>query len=104
MIRKAAEAAIDKMIDEQALAGKIYTAFEAAEAVIRCHRSYFCNVADYEGYEQSIRRPWYTYRWPIVRNRGKLLPNSYAALSENEADRILKADRASGRLEPTPTS
>lgn len=92
------EAAVLKLVADKGLYGQIVSAVEATESLIICHRSFFCRVDDYRDYEQSLRRFWYTYRVVIQRQRGNLLPPSFGVLVEEEAERILDADRARGFL------
>lgn len=92
------EAAVEQLVAEKELYGQIVSAVEAAEALIDCHRSFFCRVDDYQDFEQSTRRFWYNYRVVVFKQRGNLLPPTFGSLVEDEAKRILEADRARGVL------
>ncbi|WP_275783098.1 hypothetical protein [Pararhizobium gei] len=92
------ELSVENLVETEKLYGKLISGVDAAEALIRCHSSYFCTVDSYRDFEQVIRRFWYTFRIAIIKQRGNLLPKQFGAMIEAEAARILNAEREAGRL------
>ena len=86
--------AVQAFTSEKNLHGQIITAVETSEALIKCHKSYFCLVDGYHTYEQPMRRFWYTYRSVLIPMRGHLIPTSFGVNLESEAKRILEVDQA----------
>lgn len=94
------KATID-FVDKNKLRGKIIIAVETIEHIIDCHQSYICLFEGYSNYEQPIRRFWYGYRPAVETMRGNIIPSQFGSKLENEARRILIADRERGYL-PKP--
>ncbi len=98
---QAFQKAVLDFVDRNKLRGRIILATETAERIIECHRSYLCLFEGYGDYEQQIRRFWYTYRPALTIMRGSIIPTSFGSKLEEEAKRILDADRKRHYL-PSP--
>ncbi|MDQ0322322.1 hypothetical protein QO002_004528 [Pararhizobium capsulatum DSM 1112] len=92
------DVAVEKLVEDQGLYGKIVGGVEDAENLIKCHQSYFCTIDNYQSFEPTIFSFWSTFGTLIETHRGAYLPPSFGSILEAEAKRIKQTHHETGGL------
>ena len=76
-------------------------ASEILDDLVKCKKSLFCAVKDYERYRETIQNFWYIFRPYVLAERNTTLLPDFAKALETEAAAILDQYRKEGKL-PSP--
>lgn len=85
-----------EFVIEKGLQGRLISAVDSVELIIKCQQNWFCRIENYETYQRPIRELWYTYRPALTDIRGNIRPLDFGVILEEEANRVLADDRAAG--------